>query len=156
MAAKASRRQLFEPNCGECLIIVSGMTTAAALSSALPHRSAVSGASVYIKGSIVSGDDLYFNGELEGTIEAIQSTVTIGPNAKITASIKARRVVVLGTVRSHIVALDSILLGSTCNLIGNLITTRIAIEDGACYKGSIHVRSDANGTPVAVAQSARA
>jgi len=60
-----------------------------------PPRSGILGTSVSIKGSVVSCDDLYIDGEVEGSIEATGSTVTVGPNARLAASITAREVIEL-------------------------------------------------------------
>src|SRR5882724_12274950 len=62
------------------------------------HRSsgqAVLGKSVIVKGQIYSREDLTIDGEVEGTVELQEHRLTVGPNGRVTASIKAREVVVL-------------------------------------------------------------
>src|SRR5512146_2872461 len=56
------------------------------------------GKSVIIKGQILSREDLYLDGEMEGTVEVPDHRLTIGPHAKLAAGIRAREVVVLGSV----------------------------------------------------------
>src|ERR1700674_219847 len=61
-----------------------------------PRGNAVLGKSVIVKGQIFSREDLTIDGEVEGTVELQEHRLTIGPNGRVTASIKAREVVVLG------------------------------------------------------------
>src|SRR5690242_18405595 len=60
------------------------------------------GKSVIIKGQILSREDLYLDGEMEGTVEVPEHRLTIGPHAKLQASIRAREVVVLGSINGNV------------------------------------------------------
>jgi cytoskeletal protein CcmA (bactofilin family) len=109
--------------------------------------SAVIGKSVIIKGQIVSREDLVVDGELEGNIEAQEHRLTIGPNGKLHANIKAREVVVLGVVNGNVEAAEKIEIRKDARLIGDIRTARIVIEDGAYIKGSIEQRQEAKPAP---------
>ena len=61
--------------------------------------SATIGKAVRIVGQIYSKEDLYVDGDVEGTIELLEHKLTVGPNGKVQAAIKAREVVVLGGVQ---------------------------------------------------------
>jgi cytoskeletal protein CcmA (bactofilin family) len=98
------------------------------------------GKSVMIKGQIFSREDLYVDGELEGTLELPEHRVTIGPNGKLRASIKAREVVIGGSVQGNIEASDKIDIRKDARLVGDIKTARIVIEDGAYFKGSIDIQ----------------
>src|SRR5215467_11347862 len=64
-----------------------------------PARGAASiGKSVTIKGQIFSREDLIVDGEIEGAIELNDHRLTVGPNGRVRAGIKAREIVVLGTI----------------------------------------------------------
>ena len=54
------------------------------------------GKAVKIVGQIYSKEDLYVDGEIEGTVEALEHKLTIGPHGTVHAGIKAREVVALG------------------------------------------------------------
>jgi len=97
------------------------------------------GSGLSIKGTVISGEDLYFDGEVDGSVQADRSTVTVGPNARLTAGINARKVVIEGSVVGTIEASESIELRTTGNLVGNITTPRIVIEDGAYFKGSVDI-----------------
>ncbi len=112
-----------------------------------PHRPEVVGSSIRIKGVVVSGEDLYFDGEVDGSIEAIRSTVTVGPNAKVAASIRAQNVIVFGNALGSIEALGSVELRKNCELMGDVVTSRIIIEDGASFKGSVNIWGRKDQTP---------
>ncbi len=114
--------------------------------STLPARSldpeggrATIGKSVIVKGQIYSREDLYVDGEVEGTIELQEHRLTVGPNGKLHAGVKAREIVVLGTVHGNMEAVDKIDIRKDAKLVGDLKTARIVIEDGAYFKGSIDI-----------------
>jgi len=97
------------------------------------------GSSVSIKGSLISQSDFYFNGQFEGTIQADQSTVTIGPNGKLLGDVTARQVIVCGVVTGNVSAAERVDLQKISQLDGKVSTARISIEDGACFKGSVDI-----------------
>ncbi len=97
------------------------------------------GKSVIIKGQILAREDLYLDGEMEGTVEVPEHRLTIGAHAKLQASIRAREVVVLGSVNGNVEALEKIDIRKDARLIGDIKTGGIVIEDGAFFKGSIDI-----------------
>src|SRR5437870_6409826 len=97
------------------------------------------GKSVTIKGQIFSREDLIVDGEIEGGIELNDHRLTVGPNGRVRAGIKAREIVVLGTIDGNVEALDRIDIRKDAKLIGDIKTARIIIEDGAYFKGSIDI-----------------
>lgn len=119
--------------------------------------SATIGKAVKIVGQIYSKEELYVDGDLEGTLEAQEHKLTIGPNGTVHAGVKAREVVVLGTIQGNVEAAEKIEIRKDAKLVGDIRTARIIIEDGAYFKGSIDiVKADAlksapkpQGAPVA-------
>ena len=106
--------------------------------------SASIGKSVTIKGQIFSREDLLVDGEVEGAIEVNEHRFTVGPNGRVRAGVKAREIVVLGSIEGNVEAVDKIDIRKDAKLIGDIKTARIVIEDGAYFKGSIDiVRSEA-------------
>ncbi len=101
--------------------------------------SATIGKAVKIVGQIYSKEDLYVDGDLEGTVEALEHKLTIGPNGTVHAAVKAREVVVLGTIQGNVEAADRIEIRKDAKLVGDIRTARIIIEDGAYFKGSIDI-----------------
>ena len=115
-----------------------------------PRGSALIGKSVVVKGQVFGREDLTIDGELEGTLELQEHRLTVGPNGKMQASIKAREVVILGTVHGNIEASERIDIRKDAKLVGDLRTARIMIEDGAYFKGSIDIQKpEVSRPPVA-------
>jgi len=120
------------------------MSTLPGRSAAEPHYDsprgqAVLGKSVIVKGQIFSREDLTIDGEVEGTVELQEHRLTIGPNGRVTASVKAREVVVLGTIHGNVETADKIDIRKEAKLVGDIRTARIVIEDGAYFKGNIDI-----------------
>src|SRR5690349_15033483 len=101
--------------------------------------SATIGKAVKIVGQIYSKEELFVDGDLEGTLEALEHKLTVGPNGTVHASVKAREVVVLGTIQGNVEAADKIEIRKDAKLVGDIRTARIIIEDGAYFKGSIDI-----------------
>ena len=101
--------------------------------------SASIGKAVRVVGQIYSKEDLFVDGDLEGTVEALEHKLTIGPNGKVHATVKAREVVALGTIQGNVEAAEKIEIRKDAKLIGDIKTARIIIEDGAYFKGSIDI-----------------
>ena len=66
--------------------------------------SATIGKAVKVVGKIYSKEDLIVNGDLEGTVEALEHKLTIGPNGTVHADVKAREVAVLGSLQGDVEA----------------------------------------------------
>lgn len=102
-------------------------------------RTATIGKGVSITGQIHSKEDLIIDGEIDGSIEAHEHKLTIGPNAKVKAGIKAKDIVVYGAVQGNVEATDKTEIRKEARLVGDIKTARIQIEDGALFKGSIDI-----------------
>ncbi len=102
------------------------------------------GGKVRIQGEISSQQDMLVDGEVAGTIMLPDHTLTIGPEAKVKANIKAKNVVILGTVDGNIEAGDRIEIRSCCTLVGDIRSPQIKVENGAYIKGTIEVVREAN------------
>jgi cytoskeletal protein CcmA (bactofilin family) len=107
------------------------------------------GKSVVIRGELTGNEDLYLDGDIEGTIDLRDHKLVIGPNGKIKASITARELVVHGRLEGNVAATDRVELKKSCTLIGDVGTQRIMIEDGAFFKGAIDIKDGAQRKPAA-------
>ena len=95
------------------------------------------GKAVKIDGQIYSKEDLYVDGDVKGIIELQEHRLTIGPNGKVHANIKAREIVILGNVQGNVEASDKLEVRKDARMVGDIKSARIVIEDGAYFKGSI-------------------
>jgi cytoskeletal protein CcmA (bactofilin family) len=107
-----------------------------------PHRGDVGhiGKSVQIRGELTGSEDLYLDGEIEGSIDLRDHTLIIGPNGKIKAGITARDLVLHGRIEGNVTASGRVELRKSSTLIGDISTQRIVIEDGAYFKGAIDIK----------------
>lgn len=111
------------------------------------------GKSVTIKGELSGSEDLYVDGQVEGSIELAGNQLVIGPSGQVRANVTAKGVVVQGKLDGNIRASDRVELQKSAVAVGDVITRRIAIEDGAYLKGKVEIERDgevgkAGKTPV--------
>src|SRR5713101_2448663 len=100
------------------------------------------GKSIVIKGELSGSGDVYLDGELEGSVELLGANLTVGPDGRIGANVKARSIVVYGRVDGNLYAIKRVELKKSAVVVGDIYTPRIVIEDGAFLKGSVLVQKD--------------
>ncbi len=93
---------------------------------------------MHIKGDIRTREELLVDGEVEGSMES-QSLLTVGPNGKVRANIKAREVAIYGSVRGNVEVSEKLSIREQGSLIGDIKSAGISIDDGAYFKGSIDI-----------------
>src|SRR5438034_22925 len=101
------------------------------------------GKSVVIKGELSCGEDLYIDGQVEGTINPEGNRLTIGPNGRVKANINACAVIVQGKLEGNIQASDRVDLKQSAVVMGDIATQRISIDEGAYFKGSVNIQKEA-------------
>src|ERR1700724_2392998 len=108
------------------------------------------GKSVVIKGELSGSEDLYIDGTVEGAIQLQGNDLTIGPNGHVHADVNAKGVVVQGKLEGNIRASDRVEMRKSAVILGDIVTQRIAIEDGAYFKGKVEIQRESakpNSTP---------
>jgi cytoskeletal protein CcmA (bactofilin family) len=109
-----------------------------AAGSVSAHGTTVIGETMRIKGDVHSDEELRLDGEVEGRME-LRNRLTIGPKGKAQAHIVATEVDISGTVQGNVNASERIFLRKGANLVGDVKTSGIVIEDGAYFKGGIDI-----------------
>jgi cytoskeletal protein CcmA (bactofilin family) len=92
-----------------------------------------------IKGEIRGRDDLYIDGEVQGSIHLDDGRVTIGPHGKISADVDAREIIIRGIVKGSLRGRDRVEVGRTGDIRGDIQTLRIAIEEGAQMHSKVEI-----------------
>jgi cytoskeletal protein CcmA (bactofilin family) len=100
------------------------------------------GKSLLIKGEITGSESLFIEGTVEGSVNLPDDRVTVGRNGRVSANIAAREVVVLGEVVGRCEASDHFDIRSKGSLCGDIIVSRISVEDRAFLTGSIDIRRE--------------
>jgi len=113
-------------------------------SSSLKGVFSMIGTDVKVEGSIVSEESLLIEGVVNGSITAKQAEVRVGKSGTLTADIAAKVVRIEGSVKGDICGGEKVIIASTGNVLGNIDSPRVSLEDGAKFKGSITMDPDEN------------
>jgi cytoskeletal protein CcmA (bactofilin family) len=101
------------------------------------------GKSVVIKGELNGSEDLTIEGHVEGTIQLRDHVLTIGPNGRIKAQVFAKSVIVLGEVTGNVTASDKVDIRDNGSVDGDIVSPRVAIAEGAHFRGSVDMQRKA-------------
>lgn len=102
-----------------------------------PVSGAHIGSSVLIKGELSGREDLYLDGEVEGTIELRECNFTVGPNGRVRGNVHVKSVIVQGKINGDISASQRVELRNSAVVTGDIATERILVEEGAIFKGKL-------------------
>ena len=102
------------------------------------------GKSVIIKGELSGSEDLYVDGQVEGSIALKNHALTVGPNGQVKASVEAKNIVVQGKLDGNLLASDRVELRKSALVTGDITTQRISIEEGAYLKGKVDIQGRAD------------
>ena len=105
----------------------------------LPGASSMIGVDVKIDGKIVSEQNLVIEGAVKGSITAKKAEVLVGKTGSLTSNISAKVVRIEGTVTGDICGSENVIIANTGNVLGNIDSPRVSLEDGAKFKGSIEM-----------------
>lgn len=100
------------------------------------------GPGVQIEGQIVSDENLVIEGKVSGSITANSNQITVGKTGSLTANISAKVVHIEGTIKGDISGSEKVVISKTGNVLGNIQSPRVTLEDGAKFKGSIEMDPD--------------
>ena len=106
-----------------------------------PMDQAHIGRSLVIKGEVTGAESIFIDGRVEGTINFPDNRVTIGRNGTVTANITAKELVIMGKVQGNVECADRLDIRSEGLLMGDVVTHRISVEEGAILKGGVEVRT---------------
>lgn len=106
--------------------------------------SAVIGASISVKGDVSGDEDLVILGRVEGTVNLAQNNVTIGPSGRVKADVRGKMVIVEGEIEGDLKAGEQIILRNTAKVEGSISAPRVALEDGAVFRGGIEMDSSSS------------
>ena len=100
---------------------------------------AVIGSSIHINGDLRGDEDLRIEGNVSGTVELKNSTLTIGKEGKVKAGVYAKSIAVDGETKGDLCATECVSVHVNARVQGNIIAPRVSIEEGAHFKGSIEM-----------------
>jgi cytoskeletal protein CcmA (bactofilin family) len=109
------------------------------------------GTSVVIKGELSASEDLTLCGQLEGSVQLPDHTLTIGQSAEVKAEILAKAVIVSGSVTGNVTATERLDIRATGSVIGDIASPRLVIAEGGTLRGKVQMSvgpTAAHATPI--------
>jgi cytoskeletal protein CcmA (bactofilin family) len=110
--------------------------------------STVIGKSITIRGELSASEDLYLDGDIQGTVTLPGNRLTIGPNAHVLADLQVRDLIVFGHIEGNVRASGRVDLRQTAVLQGDITASRLSIEELASIKGKVEITGAAPVAPV--------
>ncbi len=112
-------------------------------STATGERATI-GRSITIRGDVTGDEDLVIQGRIEGTVDLKLHSVTVGPEGRVKANITGRSVIVEGEVIGDLRGQEHVALRSTARVEGNIVAPKVALDEGAVFRGSIDMADKAD------------
>tara|TARA_B110000467_G_C18288193_1_gene463038 strand:- start:178 stop:600 length:423 start_codon:yes stop_codon:yes gene_type:complete len=88
-----------------------------------------------IKGDIITQGDLRIDGTLTGSITT-KGRLVLGETGLVEGEVVCQNALIAGTLKAKIQVHELLSLKTTANLLGDIITNKLAIEPGANFTGS--------------------
>ncbi|MEJ2109950.1 MAG: polymer-forming cytoskeletal protein [Acidobacteriota bacterium] len=111
------------------------------------------GSTISITGDLTGEEDLLIEGKLEGKIECHRHSITVGKNGRIKGDIYGRIITVEGTVEGNLFGDEQLRIRQSGAVRGNIVAPRVALEDGANFKGSIDMSPKEKSSAVSTKDS---
>jgi cytoskeletal protein CcmA (bactofilin family) len=99
----------------------------------------VIGASIHIDGDVRGEEDLLIEGEVSGTVQLKNNSLTIGPQGKVRADVYAHSIYVDGYLEGDLYGSERVNVRKSATVRGNITSPRVSLEDGAKFKGAIEM-----------------
>ena len=93
--------------------------------------------SILVRGDVVSTEDLVIDGQVQGTIDMGDHTLTVGPSASVVADLDARVVTISGKVVGSVIGSARVELKATASVEGDVTSPNFVMEEGATLKGRV-------------------
>jgi cytoskeletal protein CcmA (bactofilin family) len=100
---------------------------------------AVIGPSIHIDGDVRGEEDLLIEGEVSGTVNLKNNSLTIGPQGKVRADVYAHSIYVDGYLEGDLYGSERVNVRKSATVRGNITSPRVSLEDGAKFKGAIEM-----------------
>jgi cytoskeletal protein CcmA (bactofilin family) len=113
------------------------------------REKAVIGPSIHIEGDLRGEEDLLIEGEVNGTVQLRNNSLTIGAQGKVRADVYAHSIYVDGLMEGDLYGTERVHIRKSAQVRGNVMSPRVSLEDGAKFKGSIEMDPQAVQTATA-------
>ncbi|HMB69157.1 MAG TPA: polymer-forming cytoskeletal protein [bacterium] len=110
------------------------------------EATSVIGENSVFEGTFEVTGNLRVDGKFSGTLN-VTETVQVGSNGFVDADVKTRNAVVAGTIRGNLNASEKITLQSGSRLEGEMVTSKLVIEEGVSFQGSCNTAKGGVAAP---------
>lgn len=107
-----------------------------------PRDIAVIGSTVTIKGDLTGHESLVIDGRVDGTVRMRNNDLTIGQSGRVEGDVAANVVRIEGQVTGDITGVERVVITRAGRVRGNVVAPRVALEEGAKFKGRIDMGPD--------------
>ena len=97
----------------------------------------VVGRSAILQGDLSGAGDVQIEGIFEGSVQVDGARITVGPDARVRATLRAKEIIVAGRVEGELRASGRAELRAHSSVTGNIFAPRLAIEDDATLQGKV-------------------
>ena len=101
------------------------------------RKAAWIGGSILVKGDVVSTEDLVIDGQVQGTIEIGDHSLTIGSGAAVVADLVAKNITISGQLKGDVVGSGTVELKSSARVEGDINAPKFMMEEGATLSGKV-------------------
>lgn len=91
---------------------------------------------VHVKGDIQSNSDVWVDSAIDGNI-VTDSDLGVGENGHVNGNIRARNVVIAGSVEGDIDIMESATLEASARVSGKLTAADLSVDSGAKINGEV-------------------
>lgn len=100
------------------------------------------GPTLKFKGKLSANEELVIQGRITGSITHT-SNLTIGPEGKVKASVKAEHITIEGEVDGDLEGKTSVVVKDTANVVGNIYSPTVTLHEGSTFNGKIDMSGNA-------------
>lgn len=101
----------------------------------------VIGNSIRIQGEVTGDEDLTIEGQVDGSVDLAQHSVTVGADGEVQGDIVARVIAVEGEVNGDLTADEQVVVRSSARVEGDISAPRVVLEDGAYFRGGVDMEN---------------
>ncbi len=101
----------------------------------------VIGSQTELLGKVTGSGSIRIDGRLQGEVD-VEGDAYVGQDGVVVADIRARDVVIAGEVRGNVHSAGRLELLPTSRLFGDIRAVRLAIADGAMFRGNCQAYTD--------------
>jgi cytoskeletal protein CcmA (bactofilin family) len=106
-----------------------------------PSSSSSLGPSLHLEGRISGTDNLEVHGQVQGEVSLEGHDLIVSTNGRINADIRAKNILIRGTVEGTIQASGTVSIHQEGRMTGDIAAARIAVAEGAHFTGTVKVIS---------------